>query len=264
MSEWKYTIFSNGNTNDSSKQWGRRAWGISESFYHATQMDPTRSSSDIYKLALARAALLPKGAEVVGVRVTKMDTKNFSVSYAVNIPSPAAKTSDYPTLALLAKEQTPAGNVMKLTLRALWDDDVEEGEWARGSTLEARWKQFKPKLVGFYQKVIDLNAAAADIRDIDPDGIVTLKTDMTLLVGQQIHILRSKGSLRYNHNGLYTIGLVTSARQFKIWGWEGGIATGGRARKHEVTTAPYTGNIAAQRIVSKKVGKPNFSFVGHR
>lgn len=263
MPEFKHTIFINGETNNSEQNFGKRSWGISESLF-ASQAYDASTNSPLDLLMRARAQLLPRGAAIVGFRVSKVGTQNSSVSHAKTYPGIFANKSDYPTLAILAKKQTPDGNVLKMILRGLADDDTSEGEWSAGSGLDTRFKSFRRYLNPFYSKVLDLNAVSADISHIDENGLVTTLADHGLQKDDKVFILRSKGSLRGNYNGLYKVATAPTNRTFTIYGWEGGLAQYGRTRKHGIVNAPYGTDMEAERIISRKVGKANFSFAGRR
>lgn len=263
MPEYKHTIFINGVTNSSDVNYGKRSWGISESLY-ASQAYDASNNSPLDLLMRARAQLLPRGASIVGFRVSKIGVRNSSVSHGKTYPGVWENKSDYPTLAILAKKQTEDGNVLKMILRGLADGDTEEGEWSLGSGLDTRFKSFRRYLAPFYSKVIDLNAVSADISHIDENGLVTTMQDHGLQKDDKVFILRSKGSLRGNYNGLYKVSLAPTLRTFSVYGWEGGLAQYGRTRKHGIVNAPYGTDMQAERIIQRKVGKPNFSFAGRR
>jgi len=263
-------MFANGNTNQSGLGYGKRAWGISESIFGSTSL--TGADGDpVDKWVKARAKLLPNGSGIVGLRRAEMvitpqgvKSKGLAISYArYNNGDPTAN-SDYPTLAVFAKAQASTGNVLKLTLRALPDDWVKEGEWAVGSTLDNRFAEYTRTLSGFLQPVVDLTANAADVVNIDENGTVHLANDLVAPQGTKLTLLRTKTVIKGNYNGDYHTLTQTNNRTIQLSGWDGGTAYGGQLRLWVMTTAAYPADIVGQRITSKKVGKPNFSFAGRR
>jgi hypothetical protein len=260
---FKHTIFFEARTNASGKQDGARVGGWSESYYAQSQYHDIDDPFD--KLVRARAGLLPSTSRIIGYRIADTSKQTAGIVRNRIYHGTWNATADLPTMAFLCRGFSATGNRLQLILRGLPDKATEEGEYSTKSDTWQRFLAFRQHLPSFFQVCRNLQAAAADIISIAEDGSVVTRQDLPgNNVGVRVWVQRTKSALQGNFNGLYTIEARTGPSLFKLSGWQGGFAGGGRVRLYGTVEALYPPNMRIERVITRRVGRPLFSFVGRR
>lgn len=264
---FKYTFIYQMTTNPVGAQ-SRRTGGWSESIY----FDTGTLVDGVNSWAAARAALLPPQAAIVGLRVQQVvPTAGKGRTRALNFTGTAPET-DQPQAALLyTAAAITEGNASRRTLRCFPDSWITGGELnPAASGFGAAWAAFRAQmLLNWKMRGENLSFTVFDIVGannvtIAGEDFVWFTTQQAhgFLVGQDVQISRVVGSdnlplgtkvLRVTDVSDYTF-QVRLATPLPV------NATGLVRRKQIIY--PTITDVTYSRVVTRKVGRAPFQFVG--
>lgn len=261
---FKYTFIYQSVSGGSDSK-GSRMAGWSESYCHIDQF--TSASSTIIELVATRAALLTTNTSCVGLRVADLSNPGRSALFEMNVPGTNAGTPDMPSTSVLCQGYGSSGAVQRLILRGIPDEAVVRGEEAISANLKKRLDPFFAALAGFFQNVRNTTTASFKVVSIDENGNVITETATPYAVGTAVRILRTRSPQNGKpiSVGRYLVETVTDPRHFKLLQWSKGATVKGRIRQDLSTTNTYIpGNLGVVKVITRKVGRPFFSYVGKR
>lgn len=217
-------------------------------------------------LAQRRAALLPRGARIVGQRYQQIDPAGPSQQTSVNLPGSADLSADVPQMAMLISVPSIGRtNIKRLVLRGIPDARVVQGEYFPSDAYDIALRTFFFGLVGWQFRGRDLSQATLVIEGVSAAGEVTTEVNHPYVVGDYVRILRTQDQGGNLFGGRFRVIAPVTARTFVLNGWEGGITDGGKVRLDAIVY-PNVDAAAIQigRVVVRKVGRPSSGYVGRR
>jgi len=241
-----------------------RTAGWSEGFYFNGTITALQAATD--RLCNIRAAMLTRAASIVGQRFrvvgggSSVLTKRYPGSLNVR--------ADIPQMALLVSAQSKTTpNVRRWTLRGLPDTRVEEGEFAPTSLITGHLSAYGQELDrgGWLFRGRDLSAGKSEIDSISDAGVVLMVDPLDVDVGDYVRISLTKDENGNTVNGRFRVTAAPSPGSWTVANWTAGECAGGRAY---FDTFDYYGinglSFAVSRVVTRKVGRSFFQYVGRR
>lgn len=257
----KYTMFFDYRSNTSGVHDGGRSAGWSESVYH-NELDDSKNSV-FAALLEARLGLLPKSSAIIGYRITDTDKKSGGLIRNHRLPGKWDETVDIPTLALLCNGMGANGERLRVILRGMPDIVAEEGEYSNKAGIWPRFTKYRDALRQFFTLTRDPNSNQAKVLSIDVEGHVhTAANVQNIAKGDKVHLLRPVFTMKRKIKGVYTVTAVTNESTFEIGGWDGGFCTAGVIRRTMPRVTHYPANLTIARVITRKVGRPYFSYAG--
>lgn len=236
--------------------------GFSESVYFAGD---TVNKELMETLILKRAALLPAGAQICGVRFQKVDPVGDSQIAATNRPGPnGALAQDLPQVGLLISCKGAAHpNVRKWWIRAVPDDIVQGGIMQATPAWRNALLAYGQELGLWYFRGQNLAAQQAAIASISGLGAFVLKDNTTFGVGDWVDVLRTVDDNGKSISGKFKV-LTAGAGTGTLQAWPEDTPTvRGRMRKVEIVYPQFAyANMQFVRAGVKKVGRSFFQWRG--
>lgn len=225
-----------------------------------------QTTSPLVPLALARAALLPQGAAIVGARFQTVNPPGPSQSIALSLPGSAGQ-ADVPQMALLMSAAgIGLGNIRHFTLRGIPDAVVTEGEQNINGVNNFPFQTFVKSLAGWYFQGRDLSQPRVKILIGTSQGNFTTETPPLFAPNTMIRMARLQvvGSNK-SIGGRFQVNSVGPGNVFTVNGWSGQLTAGGSARGDgQVYPQVDVNNVFPTRIVVRKVGRPFGQYRGRR
>lgn len=218
-------------------------------------------------LGPARAALLPFGASITGIRVQSVVPAAPAQSIGILLPGQAGNLADVPQMAvLLACPGLGVNNIRRVALRGIPDAQVIEGEASYTGPYLGQLQTFIALLNSWKFRGRDLSQPLNKIVSITALGVITFEGNVTYSPLDFVRILKAKDSTGNLRGGRFQITVVgPNSNQVTIGGWPFGATTGGSARKDAVVYPLVdSANTKANRVVVKKVGRPFVAYRGRR
>lgn len=218
-------------------------------------------------LAPARAALLARGAAIVGVRFQVVaPAVGASQSLALSYPGNADQSTDVPQMALLCKAPGKnTANIRKFTLRGVPDLMVVEGEYSPTTGYSRALDSYFKALTFFQFRARDLTLPTVPIHDVAADGTITALGPLSLALLDQVRVLRTKDSGSRLRGGVFLVTATTATNVVRVASWPYGATTGGKVRKEAYAYPFIDGDSATPgRIIVHKVGRPFDQYRGRR
>lgn len=257
MSALKYTFLFQLATNVTGPaKTVHRVGGWSESWYEGS--DTLVSDQAITNWCQRRAALLPQGAAIIGVRVQQVDPPGPGQTRALNYPGLPANGADVPQMSLLCKA-TGVGvrNVRVFNLRGIPDGQISEGEYNPvgnfNNALEAFFAGLKSGSWEFRGR--DLAAVAHPILTVSTLGAVKFSEPHLMNVGDYVRILRTVDSSGRQRGGRFYVDTAPTPTTMTITGWTYGDTIKGKGRLDGIVY-PTVNRATVDRVGVKKVGSP--------
>lgn len=238
-----------------------RTGGWSESLF----FDETATSwvSDLNRLQIARAGLLPDQASIIGQRYEYPDgsTNTDNRIYAGS----SGETVDVPQMALefSAKDAT-VKSVRHWTIRGLPDAWVVRGEITTDLGVLASIGRYLGQLSGFRWKCVDKGAASSGVVEISSNGNYELDVPFTLAVGSYVKLLRCRDQYGRAVKGKFYVNASPSLQTGTLANWPAGIIVqNGRMRlvSSGFGTFDFT-QMSISRVMVKKIGRSFFQYRG--
>ena len=218
-----------------------RIGGWSESWYYASstiqpaidQLKGPTTPGISPPLLPSRAALLPSGSAILGVRLQGVDPPGPSQVLAVNFPGPANEPADVPQMALLYR--VPAlgsNNIRRCTLRGIPDSKVTQGEANFDLNYLVALQQYFRALGSWQFRCRDLAQPATKILAVSSAGILVAETPVTYAVGDMVRVLRTVNDKQRQVGGRFQV-LSLGADNFTVTlrNWNLGLTSGGASAR---------------------------------
>lgn len=270
MAVFKYTSLFTMNT--ASGTGPIRTGGWSESVYAALG-DRT---VEFRTLQLRRAALLPIQASIVGQRIQQVDpTVSSAAAGSQAFPGNTSFPTDVPQMCLLCRATSSSHrNKRSLMLRCIPDQFVVTGELVPDPAFMTPFNTYVNTLQtgGWQFRGRDLDAPQSPIisgaQDLtDPTiGVLHLEQQVSgLNPGDFVRVLKTKQILSGKKKGgrfkVLDYQVLTGDIVLKLKNWPFGTVEGGKVRKDAIVY-PFFSDTFPSRIITRKVGRAPFQFVG--
>lgn len=235
----------------------RRLAGWSESFYDTSSSFPP-IQTDFLELCRRRAAMLPRGASIVGQRYQQVNPVAPSQTGSTYYPGSDLWAADTPDMTLLCRcPSRSTRNIRPMYLRGIPDVMVKEGEYSPTAPFTAALNAFFARLSGYSFRGRDLAQTAYPANSIKTTGEYILQVANPFVNHDQVRVSRAK----QKSTGLFVGGVFQVSVNFNqpdlLLNWPYGDCTGGTIRKiATVFSFIAQDRIAISRIVRKKVGRP--------
>lgn len=253
MATYKYTMLFELRTNLTGTAQGAHIGGWSESVY-----DNALFPTSFVDLQLARAAILPSGARIVGQRIQQVFPAGAAAATGQVFPGAFLIDSDVPQMALLCTARAlGAGNARRFTLRGIPDDMVFQGEYRPQGSFDQLVKAYFAKLEASSWKFPgrDLLARPKVIDSIDATGAVVMADEVTLDPGDKIRIRGTETDEEFEVSGIFRVKSWQDTSHFKIVNWKAGATSGGTL----INTTPKLlfafSQTSINRVALRKVGR---------
>lgn len=242
----------------------RRQGGWTETLYWTSYDSSVQRA--LGRLAIARAALLPRSASIIGLRVQQVDPSGPATSVPLILPGGyplTASNADIPQMALLMTVRAdPQTNTRRFRLAAIPDDQVTFGEYDPTPNYRALMTAFLRGLSGWRFRGLDLTQPKKPLVTIADDGTYTTSQDIALAVGDRVKVYSTVDHEGFKRDGTFLVTTATSLRVGKLGGWTFGACTLGSMRKLvPIYPVIIADNSSIQRTVVRKIGRP---FGGYR
>jgi hypothetical protein len=220
-------------------------------------------------LLAARAAFLPQGADIVGVRLYQGGAGRGQ-SYAFGFPGATGNPEDIPQMALLMKggPQTVAVT-RRWTVRGFPDNLISLGEFLPTSLYANAIQAYFGALGNFGFYAFDPTVAKFNVLNVTTAGVVTINGAFPPFANNAVVTLNQtvdSGGVRRSYTGAVsaldpTNNKLTLANP--AWPW--GTTTGGKiAAKVKAVFLFSPQNCAVVRAVTRRVGRPFEQYRGRR
>jgi hypothetical protein len=215
----------------------------------------------------ARAALLGKGADIVGVRFYQGGTGKGQ-SLALQYPGAAGVETDVPQMALLIKA-APASAVVtrRFTLRGIPDGVIQVGEFNPPTWFVTAVANYFDALGNFSFSAVDPGQTTYPIVSVNGAGEVRINGPFPpFTVNQVVYIQKTIDANGIARSAKLPIGSVDPTNnKFTVIGWTFSVCTGGIATaKSKANFQINSANCAVSRVVVRKVGRPFEQYHGRR
>lgn len=242
--------------------------GWSEGFWR--QGDVTADATSTMEIAVARAAMLPTGSQLIGVRLAYYTltaqnlTPRGTVSGKLQLFGRSGLTNDLPQVALQLDGKTASSNVSRFTLRGMPDDVMVGGEYQPSAAFKRAVTLFGTKLIQFGCGFVarDLSQPSAGVLALAA-SVLTLDAALPgVVAGDYIRLKRVYDQFGEPITGSYRISAAVGSA-YTLPGIPANLtATGnGSARLDRIAFRSFT-TVVASRAVVKKVGRPFESYRG--
>lgn len=243
--------------------------GWSESFWQPANVPSTFPA--IAQLALKRAALLPKTASIVGVRIGLYTIDgnrllpNGASTFSQRFPGSPSYDTDLPQVSLMCSGRSLAGaNSSKLTLRCIPDEMMVGGEYKPTANFTTALNNFFTELTGgkgwsFLGRIL-----SNDTGRVEAVAGGDLTTDLDLGLAKYVRFLRV-----YNTNGdpvtgsFRITGIGGPPTVYHLAGLPAGtvVANSGLCRSDAIALLSFNA-VSFKRAVVRKIGRPSESYRG--
>lgn len=271
MTATKVTLLFQAGTVDASGN-AARIGGFSESYYSTLPLDSAALQTQWQALCLARAALLPSNARIVGSRYQQVDPVGGSRQYD-NVYTGAVIQNDLPSMALQwTVRSANSPNQRSLILRAVPDARVVTGEYSPIAGYNLALQNFFAELRNKWQfRAIDRTILPVKIVQIVA-GVMTTATPHGLAASDVVNIMSTKvGTDRVvtsYHAGVLNAPTATTATLYPLDRRDSiPDSVSGRARKASIIYPFFSitnEEIIAPNAITRKVGAPFRKFRGRR
>lgn len=255
MATFKCTMLFTLATNRSNGSIGKRVAGWSESVYSQTS-DFAALRTSFVNLCQKRAALLARGASIVGQRYQMIDPRGRATvngqQFAGNYGD-----SDVPQMSLtFVVPSASSPNNRRFTLRGLSDIFVVEGEYKPSAFINQVIADFVAALATFRFRATNLTNEPVPISTIAGDGTFVLQQPLTFAVNDYLNVSRVRVSGGTNSDR-YHVSVATDTQHGKFSDWSLGAGTGGTARLDTIIYPLFDGTAQVDPVVvTRKVGRP--------
>ncbi len=244
--------------------------GWSESHWRQTLL--AQDNQTLNRLLRGRAAMLPKQAAMVGLRVgnftiqgNKLLPGQTSIRKFLK-PGPATFSCDVPQMAIELGGSTSGLNSSKFAVRGMPDGQVVNGEYSPN----ADWDQFLQEYMnaltvdGWQMIGRVLSNPTYAIDAISASGVCTLKVLTPFANGAQIRLLRVRDNQGFSISGVFSAAQVAGST-FLLEGWPQGtvVSRNGSIRVDAIDLFTFT-DMEVSRVVVRKVGRPFEQYRGRR
>jgi len=243
-----------------------RTAGWTESVYNSTLTTGVRNQ--FRDLMVARAGLLPREAAIVGQRYqVVLPTGGSSTGgQRFNGSAPAAgsgRQTDVPSTSLLCKTLTQDLNTRNTIIRCIPDEWVRGGELLTSSFITTALQSYFTELTGWDMLGRQLDAAQIPIFAITDAGLVSFFENTAVSVPGKVRISSSVDEDGIRRGGVFKALSQPTASSVLLENWNYPATKGGTLRAqpiglHTITTS------SVSRVITKKVGRPLFVFLGRR
>jgi hypothetical protein len=244
--------------------------GWSESHWRQNLLDA--SDQTLTRMLNARAAMLPKQASMVGLRIGQFTIAgNRVLPGQTSIrkflkPGQALYSCDVPQMALELGASTSGVNSSKFSVRGVPDNQVVQGEYAPTDAWGDRLQEYMNTLEANGWQMIGrvLTNATQKIESISVTGNCVTYDVPAFGNGAQIRILRCKDLDGFPISGVFQVSDLVG-RAFNLSNWPAGVAVknSGSVRVDAVDNFTIIA-VEPSRIVVRKVGRPFEQYRGKR
>lgn len=252
-----------GSTVPGGTQAVTRVAGWSESVYSDYPLSSTIAQR-FHALQMARAALLPPTAAIIGQRFQLVDPPGVSSTGTRLYPGMSGLPTGSPQKALYLRLRAESTlNNRPTYIRCIPDAIIVTGEYSPTPAFETNLNVYLNALRYFQFRAKDLAVGSAPIFSITNGGLVTTTENYPVVVGDFVKVSRTRTTLGVYVGGTHRVTDVDSATQFTIDPWLFGATTDGR-----VSLVDYVYPLiglpldTTPRAVMKKVGRPFAGFRG--
>jgi hypothetical protein len=219
-------------------------------------------------LAQTRAALLPIGAFISGLRVQQVDPSGASQTYAASYGNPSGVNGpqqDIPQMALLLKARSNStNNVRNMRIAAVPDNQVTAGEFVPTQSYQFAMAFWFTAMSNWSMRAQDLGQPTGKIATVSSVGLVTLNTAVAITAGTLVKVKRTVDAFQNVKGGTYLATAVTVST-VQLQGWQWGSCTGGTIQPFVIVYPTMTLNWnSVARIVTRKIGRPSLGYRGRR
>lgn len=238
-----------------------RTGGWSESLF----FDETASTwaSDLNRLQISRAGLLPDQASIIGQRYeypdgsTNTDNRIYGGS--------SGESVDVPQMALeFSCKDATVKSVRHWTIRGLPDAWVIRGEISTDTAVSQAIQRYLAQMAGFRWKCVDKSAATAGIVEISSNGNYELDVAFTLAVGSYVKLLRCRDQYGRAAKGKFYVNASPTVQTGTLANWPAGIIVqNGRMRLVSSGFGTFAQAFSSvSRVMVKKIGRSFFQYRG--
>lgn len=235
-----------------------RVGGFSETWYSPDS--PQTAMGKAKDLSKQRAAFLPQGAGIVGIRVQELGKRGFAETF--NAPGGyGTDTKDIPQVATLCIiKKAGIESYKRFFLRAVPDAIVHLGDYTPTDVYTSLVNQWVGALIskGFTFSGIDPALPKVKILGISDVGVFTFAGNVVTAVNDEIQLLNCTNTFNENVSGTYRVSVFVNGASGTFLNWnKGTVNQKGEARKSaSATTALEQGSFKILRIGTRKIGRP--------
>jgi hypothetical protein len=244
--------------------------GWSESHWRQDSLPQT--DDKLQRLLNARAAMLPKQAGMVGLRIGQFTLQgNRLLPGQTSIrkflkPGQQGYSCDVPQMALELGGSTSGINSSKFAVRGMPDNQVVNGEYSPTDAWDQRLQEYINALEAQGWQMVGrvLTNQTYRINSISISGGCTLGVAVPWANGAQIRLLRCNDLNGFPVNGVYQADQVAGST-FLLKNWPANVAVQdkGSARVDAIDFFTFV-DIEVSRVVVRKVGRPFEQYRGRR
>lgn len=214
-----------------------------------------------------RAALLPLGGAIVGMRFQLVNPVGPSQSISEILPGTATTQADIPQMALLCRvPAVGANNIRPLILRGIPDARVVEGEYLPSQAFSNDLVSFFQSLSGWQFRGRDLSNPGSKIISIAAGGNFITEAATGFAPMQMVRILRSQDEFGDFVSGRFQVDTIgPGTNQGHLLNWGSASVSGGTIRPDGIVFLNVDSkNIGIGRIITRRVGRPSIQYRGRR
>ncbi len=262
MPTYKYSMIFELRTNLGGEAIGARIGGWSESIYE------NGIFPDAFRLLQTRrAALLPKGARIVGQRIQQVAPAGASQSTGQIFPGTWNRDSDVPQMALLCTgRSSTSNNSRKFKIKGIPDGVVTQGEYDPSDGFNTRVENYFSAISVGNWKFLgrDLLIRPQEIVEISDTGGVTMAAAFTVAAGEVVRIRGVSIPGGATVNKVFKVKNVVNSTNFNLVKWVGVEGVGGTAiNTTPKVLFPFDGDsLVVNRVSLGKVGRPSGQYRG--
>jgi hypothetical protein len=214
----------------------------------------------------ARAALLGRGASIVGIRAHQVDPKGPSIIRRVSYVGGSWEV-DVPGMALLCQGKPAAAFRPTLfRLAGLPDSQVVQGEFVPSGGYGGAVNEFFASLGNYGSYTTDpASVIGFPLQGVSGVGVATTNLATPYTVGQYV-MIKTRGALGITQSGWFRVEAVGGGGTIlTLLGWPYGTCVGGKVYVPTTTGQTFrTGLKQVLRVVHRKTGRPFVQYVGRR
>ena len=244
--------------------------GWSESHWRQNALDA--NDQLLTRMLNARAAMLPKQAAMVGLRIGQFTISgNRVLPGQTSIrkflkPGQAGYSCDVPQMALELGASTSGINSSKFSVRGIPDNQVVQGEYAPTDNWDARLQEYINSLSAQGWQMIGrvLTNATQKIESVSTTGNCVTYDVPVFANGAQIRVLRCRDTNGFPISGVFQVSNLVG-RAFDLSNWPQGsvVKNSGSVRVDAVDNFTIV-DVEVSRVVVRKVGRPFEQYRGKR
>lgn len=244
-----------------------RTGGWSESVYNPTLTDGTRA--EFARLCVARAALLPTNAAIIGQRFQQVDPIGGSSTAGAKYPGVIAGTAtdpsgDLPSTALHCRTRCKnAPNVRNTDIRCVPDTIVRGGEYYADTAFKSALTLYFIELDGWDMRGQVKTNPQEPIFSVAASGVVSFNRAFTVTTPSSVQVLGVMNAAGQRISGTFKALSQPTTSSVMLQGWIYGDGQGGSLRPKNIDYFTL-GESDSVGIISKKVGAPSRKFRGRR